>query len=36
MLLHTSVIGVEALELSEGGVDRAVKGAVDGVLKEEE
>ena len=33
MLLHASIIGVKALELSEGGVDRAVEGAVDGVLK---
>jgi hypothetical protein len=33
MLLHTSVIRVEALELSEGGVDGAVEGAVDSVLE---
>lgn len=28
-----SVIGIKALKLGEGGVDRAIKGAVDGVLK---
>jgi hypothetical protein len=32
-LPHASVIGVEALELSKGGVDGAVEGAVDGVLE---
>jgi hypothetical protein len=34
--LHTLVISVEALELSEEGVDEAVKGVVDGVLKRAE
>lgn len=32
-LSHASVIGVKALELSEGGVDGAVEGAVNSVLK---
>jgi hypothetical protein len=32
-LLHASVIGVKALELSKSGVDRAIEGAVNSVLE---
>ena len=32
-LLYTLVISVKALELSEGGVDGTVEGAVDSVFK---
>jgi hypothetical protein len=34
--LHTSVIKVKALELSKDGVDKAVKEAVNNILKKEE
>jgi hypothetical protein len=34
--LYTSVIKVKALELSEGGVNKAVKKAVNNILKKRE
>ena len=33
MLLYTSIIRVKALELSKGGINRAIKGVVNSVLK---
>ena len=32
-LPHTSTIGVEALELSEGAVERAIEEVVDGIFE---
>jgi hypothetical protein len=36
ILLYTSVISIKALELSKGGINRAIKGVVNSILKKVE